>query len=840
MSQEWHNLYQALDQADYSGITLENGFYNRLITVLNDPMAGIGDICCAYRDALMACPNEGVTHKDLPAQRLDANLDGLINFGIQIQSKKYVTLDTNSKLLTNEGPINLSRVYDGKVKSKIQKFPIDPSLANALNDDSYHSYNGQAQQMAVRVSLLAKPDSTTIINLPTGTGKTLVAHALCLFAPKNKLTLVIVPTTALALDQGNRASELLEQTGQYNGSCHYWHSGQEEQQHADIKDSIRDGRQRILFVSPEAACKSLLVVLFDLAKTGMLDSIILDEAHMVDEWGSEFRPYYQILSPILRSLRAVTSTSKRGIKCFLMSATFTDKSIDTVKGLFADSEESIVEIHGGFLRPEIQYSVHRVGLTEHTNTVLAAAKLLPKPLIIYVIKPSEAKFFAQQLRQMEIKRVEVFSGQTKSDERREFLKSWSSGDVDIMVATAAFGMGVDKGNVRSILHASIPPNMDTFYQQVGRGGRDGRACQSLLIYHEAQCDKARETNSTTLIGKRLGKMRWDEMWRLGDKAENVDRVLKLDAQHKDLTGASNGNVMWNWKTLLLMQRAGMISLIMDEPNPPSWDPTRSKPDNQQVRDHYFDEYYNQIKVEVLVGDIDGPDGWEGVFEQQRDVEYKLTNKGFESLWKWVSNSTDKPICSELETFYSVSEVIPDKTCGGCPGCRTVGRAHEFVPTCGRRCKVIGIESDQSWSGFLEGGLANLNVYYDPTTLRNPSNTKRIIRDWSWIELLIKSGTIKAIRATPETLNEIGAGWRGNNFWIGIPMDDKTDSVAGWPELVLLLPKDSAVPKLGFSSAPRLLIGPENLSHDDSLSRRWWENSENVTSLRMFLANAGIS
>ena len=183
MSQEWHNLYQALDQADYSGITLENGFYNRLITVLNDPMAGIGDICCAYRDALMACPNEGVTHKDLPAQRLDANLDGLINFGIQIQSKKYVTLDTNSKLLTNEGPINLSRVYDGKVKSKIQKFPIDPSLVNALNDDSYHSYNGQAQQMAVRLSLLAKPDSTTIINLPTGTGKTLVAHALCLFAP---------------------------------------------------------------------------------------------------------------------------------------------------------------------------------------------------------------------------------------------------------------------------------------------------------------------------------------------------------------------------------------------------------------------------------------------------------------------------------------------------------------------------------------------------------------------------------------------------------------------------------------------------------------------------------
>jgi hypothetical protein len=142
--------------------------------------------------------------------------------------------------------------------------------------------------------------------------------------------------------------------------------------------------------------------------------------------------------------------------------------------------------------------------------------------------------------------------------------------------------------------------------------------------------------------------------------------------------------------------------------------------------------------------------------------------------------------------------------------------------------------------LLAGGSANLNVYYDPKIPKNPSKTKRIPRDWRWIELLIKSGTIKAIRATPETLKEIGARWGGNNFWIGIPMDDKTDSVVGWPELVLLLPKDSALPKLGFSPAPRLLIGPENLSNDDSLSRRWWENSENVTSLPMFLANAGIS
>ena len=91
MSQEWHNLYQALDQADYSGITLENGFYNRLITVLNDPMAGIGDICCAYRDALMACPNEGVTHKEssCPKVRCEPGWSDKFWYSDTIQKIRY-------------------------------------------------------------------------------------------------------------------------------------------------------------------------------------------------------------------------------------------------------------------------------------------------------------------------------------------------------------------------------------------------------------------------------------------------------------------------------------------------------------------------------------------------------------------------------------------------------------------------------------------------------------------------------------------------------------------------------------------------------------------------------
>ena len=234
---EWYELDGILLSGEYSKLVFKNSFYNRLIMVIKDLDAGHGDICAAYRDALMACPEKGVTYKELPVQRLDPNSPDLTGFGLVIKSSGYVALDASCHLLSDEGPVDLGRVYDGIVKSKIQKFPIDPSLAHALKDSDYISYNGRAQQMAVRLSLLGQPGSTTIINLPTGTGKTLIAHALCLFTPVNRLTLVIVPTTALAIDQGSRAKALLEKAGEYRGSCHYWHSGQEEQQHSDIKDS---------------------------------------------------------------------------------------------------------------------------------------------------------------------------------------------------------------------------------------------------------------------------------------------------------------------------------------------------------------------------------------------------------------------------------------------------------------------------------------------------------------------------------------------------------------------------------------------------------------------------
>jgi ATP-dependent DNA helicase RecQ len=832
MSKQWYQLYTALQEPSDSRPVNENQFFQRLITVLDDEKSKTGDKCGAYRDALMACSKANVPDARLPAPLIEIDQKYMRSFGLFIKANKLM-LDDSCELEANDGPIDLTRMYDEKSKSNIAKFPIDPALAQALNNEDFNSYNGRAQQMAVRLSLLAKPNSTTIINLPTGTGKTLISHALCLFSPSTKLTLVVVPTTALAIDQGHRAKEMLVQSGESTVANYHWASDQNHMERQDTKQRILNGEQRILFVSPESACKTLSNVLFEVSRINRLGNIVLDEAHMVDEWGSEFRPYYQIFSVIVSSLR---ENSQEAINCILMSATFTEKSIDTLKGLFLGIDEEPVEIHGGFLRSEIQYSILKVSKLDYNASVLQAVRLLPKPLIVYVINPSDAEHYVSQLKRDGFGRVASFTGNTKTEVRTRLLREWGNDEIDIMVGTSAFGMGVDKGNVRSVLHAGVPPNMDSFYQQVGRGGRDGRSCQSLLIYHSGQKELAENNNNVTLIGAELGLMRWNEMWTQGRSCVDHERILNLSAQHKGIATSSLGNNMWNWKTLLLMQRAGMIRLVIDSPRPPEWDVSLAEAANHQILDQYFNNYYNEVKVDVLGTDVFTSLGWENEFEQRRKLEYVRTGIAFQTLWKWINLPTmyQMPLCAELEKFYTVSLVSPDRRCGGCPGCRIAGNADSFIPVAGRSCRVLGMENVQCWSGELVGEHTNLGLYYSlENSRRNPD---KIIKEWDWINSLVKSRAIVAIRTNQKTLDMLAKSIRrkNRNFWIGIPLEDKESSKVEWPELVIVLPSEANLPELDFRFTPRLMVAPASITDTNGFGVPWWEKSNNVSSLELFI------
>ncbi len=187
----------------------------------------------------------------------------------------------------------------------------------------------------------------------------------------------------------------------------------------------------------------------------------------------------------------------------------------------------------------------------------------PRPFILYVTRPDEAERWLGQLRDLGLSRIASFTGNTGPEEREALLRRWKSNEIDGMVATSAFGLGVDKSDVRTILHATLPESLDRYYQEVGRSGRDGRASASLLLYTDEDLDQAKSMASTKVARERTAFERWclmiDKSQPDPDQAEIC--WLNLERLPARLVQQSQASAEWNVKTILLMARAGMLELV---------------------------------------------------------------------------------------------------------------------------------------------------------------------------------------------------------------------------------------------------------------------------------------
>ena len=237
---EWQQLKAQLRRGNYTQDGFKNQFFRRLLVVLADSGASILDKLLAYRDALLASD-------DPLAEKLSTDLDRnesrhlLELVGLSVDAQGQVYLD-QEKPISDE----LAPIYGLEPRRFIHPVPTDPALRTRLRDDHFANYNGVAQRLAVRLAITSPQRSTLIINLPTGCGKTLVAHAISLFAPEGQLTVVVVPTIGLAIEQGERAAALFKRAGSDHAGSYCWHGQQTAIEHEEIKARIRDRRQRLL------------------------------------------------------------------------------------------------------------------------------------------------------------------------------------------------------------------------------------------------------------------------------------------------------------------------------------------------------------------------------------------------------------------------------------------------------------------------------------------------------------------------------------------------------------------------------------------------------------------
>lgn len=546
------------------------------------------------------------------------------------------------------------------------RVPMDHILRPVLKFDHYQA---PGQRDAVRQTLFAQSGSTLLVNLPTGTGKTLVAQVLTLMAPpQGALCLLIAPTTALVMELTRRFRQLLSEVGGRAESVTAWYSALPAQDKSDTRQRIKNGEQRLIVTSPEAACSSLQFALFDAAKKGSLRHVIVDEAHIVASWGNGFRPHFQQLGGLIRGLKRISREANLPpCSTLLMSATITEASRKILRDTF---DQQMIEIHASHLRPEPSYWCYRAtNNDDKRHKVLQSLAHAPRPLILYVTRPDEAEEWAQVLLSKGYQRLATFTGDTPDAARQRLLEQWDKNQLDIMIATSAFGVGMDKNDVRTVIHATVPENMDRFYQEVGRGGRDGFACTSLLIYQKQDVVQARSLSRQHLIGIELGLERWKKLWASAEHVgDNLYRI-NLTIIHNGINFQSKKNFLWNLRTILMMVRAGVLELDTDLESPPDKNTFSNVNHYEAELTRISQKNQNSLVVRILISGHTDEELWKTKIIPSRKQTSLDSLRNHYALINWLRNSQFNPMCETLVDLYTLKEFIPGHACGGCPSCR---------------------------------------------------------------------------------------------------------------------------------------------------------------------------
>jgi ATP-dependent DNA helicase RecQ len=318
-------------------------------------------------------------------------------------------------------------------------------------------------QQEIIANVLNKKDTLAI--MPTGGGKSLCYQIPALIFPG--LTVVVSPLIALMKDQVEQLHELGVPALFLNSSLSL------EEYRRNMKQ-VQSGRGKLLYVAPETL---LTPRLFNLLNNVPLDCLTIDEAHCISEWGHDFRLEY-------RQLVEVRNRFPKAV-CLALTATATQRVRDDIKTnlRFEDSNEFIASFNRENLSIEV------IPKSNPTRQTLQFIRRFPNQSgIIYCFSRKQVDELAATLTGRGYSVRPYHAGLTDA-ERKENQELFIKDDIQIVVATIAFGMGINKPNVRFILHHDLPKSIESYYQEIGRAGRDGLPAHCLLLYSYADVQK---------------------------------------------------------------------------------------------------------------------------------------------------------------------------------------------------------------------------------------------------------------------------------------------------------------------------------------------------------------
>ncbi len=321
----------------------------------------------------------------------------------------------------------------------------------------------KGNQEEIIQSVLDRRD--TFVIMPTGGGKSLCYQLPALLLEGTAI--IISPLIALMKNQ----VDSIRGYSQNDNVAHFLNSSLSRIQIKQVKEDIANGHTKLLYVAPETLTKEENIAFF---KEVDLSFVAVDEAHCISEWGHDFRPEY-------RRIRQMINEIDREIPVIALTATATPKvQSDIVKNLNMQNENIFVS---SFNRDNLYYEVRPKGKKEATfkSIVQYVKGQADKSGIIYVQSRKSTEEIAKVLNVNDIKAAPYHAGldaKTRSKTQDNFLME----EIDVIVATIAFGMGIDKPDVRFVIHYDIPKSIENYYQETGRAGRDGLQGDCLAFY----------------------------------------------------------------------------------------------------------------------------------------------------------------------------------------------------------------------------------------------------------------------------------------------------------------------------------------------------------------------
>jgi ATP-dependent DNA helicase RecQ len=592
-----------------------------------------------------------------PEERAD-----FVRFGLALTNQDMALRIVDEEDLPSLPGLSNALVLDSQSRQVFEPAPPDAVL---LRLTKHPHYRIAAQKAAVRALLTQPPGSGLMVSMPTGSGKSLLFQIAANFERESTpggCAIVITPTVALALDHERTLSGLsgLEASRALTGDT-------PPTEAEAIVNGFRRGTVPILLLSPEKALNpSILRHLVETAEQrsveygldARLSHLFIDEAHIVESWGRSFRPDFQRLPALLALLREVNPA----IRAVLLSATLPDSSRALLRkswqlnGEWLEVDARTPRYEHDVVVGHFEWEAQRRAALDH---VIDRA---PRPLILYTTEIEAAGMLYHRLTaERGYERVALFTGDTSARERKRIVEGWAKDCFDIIVATSAFGMGIDKPDVRSVVHACLPEGPARWYQEIGRASRDGGQGLAVCLFVGGPSDgdvkQAYGLATSGWLTRDLAEQRWKAMINAAANRQwSGDRLLmsiNLDAFREGLRPkAGDWNRGWNMTLLTLMQRAGVLrvlSVAADGDQPEFvWE--------VEIVDH---RVMNGVDADV----------WDLIATQRADerTEIRASLDVFVDAMRHPEKA-----CITRSVFELIEPRSLAPPCGRCPACRRLG------------------------------------------------------------------------------------------------------------------------------------------------------------------------